>query len=109
MKEFKTIIDANGRAISGLMRSDHVDARVISAGGAAESHTVPTDAQYVVFSGNGDFYVNFDAVAVVPSTDVTDGTASLLKPTVRAIEGASYISLISPASGATVVTMEFYR
>jgi hypothetical protein len=47
--------------------------------------------------------------ADVPSGDVTDGSASELNPAMRRLpDNEAYISLISPSSGATVVTMTFY-
>jgi hypothetical protein len=83
-----------------------IDARVLAAN-TNETHTVPAGAQFVIFSANGDFYARYDGNdAAVPSSDVTDGTASDLNPTMRHLAGVTEIDLIAPA--ATVVTMMFY-
>ena len=71
----------------------------------AESMTVPTDAKYVLFSGVGDFYVNYTTTATVPG-DVTNGSASELNPTIRDISGVVTISIVSPADN--IVTASFY-
>jgi hypothetical protein len=105
MNRITAIIDPNGRELIGLTLSDHIDARVLAVS-AAESHTIPTGARYVMFSANGDFYANFAGTAAIPTADVTDGTASILNPQLRTIGAATTISLISPA--ACIVTMEFY-
>jgi hypothetical protein len=104
MKPLKAI-SAYGQTLIGLRSSDHIDHRVLAAG-VAESHTVPTGAKYVVFSGTDDFYVNIGGTAAVPSGDVTDGSGSMINPGLRSIEGKTTISLISAA--ANVITMEFY-
>jgi hypothetical protein len=94
-----------------LRQSDWIDARALSAGGAAETNQAPAGARYVLFSANGDFYCRIAAAstaATVPA-DTTDGSASELNPAMRYIGEQDYISLISPTSGATIVTMMFYK
>lgn len=74
----------------------------------AETVTVATDCNIIVFSANADFYVRWDGgTAAVPSGDVTDGTASELNPTVRRMTKGGSFSIISPA--ATIVTYALYR
>jgi len=95
-----------------IQQSTHIDARVLAAG-VAESHTVPANAIYVVFSaqdGGGDacsFYANFSGTAAEPSADITDGSGSELNPAVRALEGATAISLLAPE--ACILTLAFYK
>jgi hypothetical protein len=94
-----------------LRQSDWIDARALSAGGSAETFQAPALARYVLFSANGDFYCRIAAAstaATVPG-DTTDGTAAELNPAMRYIGEQDYISLISPTSGATVVTLMYYR
>ena len=95
------------RSSFALTPSDHVNDAVLAAG-VAKQYTVPASANWVAFSPDGDFYAKFGAnpTAAIPAADVTDGTGSVLNPTVRYINGVAKISLI--ASIATVVTMEFY-
>ena len=63
----------------------------------------------VVFSFTVDTFVQFNNPAVIPSVDIIDGTAPILNPSQRAING-KHITSISCISGvAGTVTMEFYR
>lgn len=95
------------RSSYGLTPSDYVNASVLAAG-VSEQQTVPTGANWVTFSSDADFYAKFgtNPTAAVPGADVTDGTASVLNPTVRYIKDIAKIALVS--SIATVVTLEFY-
>lgn len=88
---------------------DWVDARVLAIA-TAERHTIPSGANFVSFSANGDFYALFGGsgvTAAIPGSDVIDGTASEMNPMARKIpSGATHISLIAPA--ATIVTLSFW-
>ena len=83
----------------------HIDARALGVA-TNEAHTIPTGANYVVFSANADFYARPDATAAVPGADVTDGSGSEMNPSSWALQGNTTINLIAPA--ACVVTMSFY-
>jgi len=96
--------------------TDYVDVRVLAAN-TAERHTLPTEANFVSFSANADFYARFGdntVVAAIAGADVTDGTGSMMNPGIRQLplagtplaEVFTHVSLIAPA--ATIVTMEFY-
>lgn len=95
-----------------IQQADYIDARVLVAG-VAESQAVPTGAKYVIINSIDDngasigIYCLMDGTAVIPSTDVTDGTASEINPGIRYISGVSTISVISPV--ACVVTFMFYN
>lgn len=104
MKPLKGIY-ANGSTLVGLHVSSSVYANVLAAN-VAEVVTVPAGAKYVLFSATADFYAKFGGAAAVPAADVTDGSASILNPELRAIDGASSIGLIS--AEACIVTMEFF-
>lgn len=99
-------VERRGFAMIGMGRSQHVDARKLAAS-TPEVHTVPTGAVFVNFSADGDFYANFGAAAAVPAADVTDGSASVLNPGLRALDGAATIGLV--ASAECIVTMEFFK
>lgn len=105
MKRLQVVLDKDGKSAIGTNRSTYVDARVLAAN-VAEVHTVPAGARYVLFSATNDFYANFNAAAAVPAADIENGTASILNPGLRSIEGAVTIGLIS--GGTCVLTMEFY-
>ncbi len=83
------------------------DVRVLAAD-TAEEHTIPTDANYVVFSADGDFWAWPDTASpAVPSADVTDGDGPALNPTVWLLTGHTTIGLVADA--ARTVTMWFYK
>lgn len=86
--------------------ADYVNNYVLAAN-VAETVTVPSGAQAVSFSANGDFYVNFNGgTAAVPSVDITNGTGSELNPSIRYIAGWSSFSIVAPAT--TVVVLAYY-
>ena len=95
----------DGRDMVGFARATYVLARSLAAG-VAESMTVPSGAQYVNLSATSNFYANFLTTATVPG-DVTDGSASVLNPGLRSLEGATAVSVISPV--ACVITAEFFK
>ena len=48
---------------------------------SADTITVPAGAKFALFSANADFFARYDgSAAVVPSSDVEDGTGSELNP-----------------------------
>ena len=104
MKPLSLKNDANGNNSFALPFSDSIMSRSLGVA-TAEAVTVPTGANYAVFSYTTDVYVLADGTAAVPA-DVTDGTASELNPTIRDCSDVTSISCISPA--ACVITVAFY-
>lgn len=96
---------ANGELTFARNAPLYVDARDLAAS-TNETHTVPAGADIVVFSADGDFFAKPNGAAAVPG-DVTDGTASELKPTIWSLEGVTSIGLI--ASAARKITLSFYK
>jgi hypothetical protein len=97
-----------GHSLFSPPHSDQVQA--LSLGVATSKRVViPTGANYVNFSGTGDFYMQFgtgSVTAAIPA-DTADGTASVLNPGTRRIpRTATNVACISAA--AQVVTMEFW-
>jgi hypothetical protein len=92
----------------GALRAPaYIQVRVLAAS-TAESITVPTNAAFVAFSANCDFYVSYDSdTAVVPGADVDDGTSNEMNPTVRYVPGLTSLSVIS--ASACILTASFYR
>src|SRR5207249_10304100 len=80
------------RRSSDLSAPLYVDARDLAAS-TNETHTVPTGADYVIFSADGDFYAKPNGAAAVPS-DVTDGTASELRSEEHTSELQSRFDLV---------------
>jgi hypothetical protein len=69
--------------------------------------TVPTGANFALFSASADIWVNVGGVAAVPSGDVTDGTGSELNPSLRRVEAGGTIGVISEY--AAKVSIVFYK
>lgn len=99
-----------GRLAGAPPPADWVDARVLGVA-VSEVYALPTEAKFVNFSANADFYAKFGlsgaVTAAIPAADVTDGSAPMLNPGIRQIPtGVTHIALIAPA--ATIVTIEVY-
>lgn len=103
----RTLMPGGGSHRDAFLRNPptHVEARRLTAS-AAEMHSVPLGAAIVAFSATGDFYARANAPAMVPSADVTDGSAAELNPTQWALDGVSSIGLIADTN--TTVTMTYY-
>lgn len=82
-----------------------VDNRVLAAG-VAETVTVPTACDFMIFGANGIFYLRSGGAAAVPGADVTDGSGVAVSPSARRVTPAATFSIIAPA--ATIVSMECY-
>lgn len=110
IKPFLHAYDSNNRYPGiGFGYPTWVDARYLAAN-TAERHTIPSGAKKVFFSGTGTFWAKFgnnSVTAAIPATDVTDGSAPELNPTLRSIDDAGYISLIAPTAD-TIVQMAFF-
>lgn len=99
MLPYFTPQDAAGNLLHDFLpETDRVDVYVL-ASGTAEDISVPAGAKFCVLSGDVDFYYNTNAAAVVPTADVTDGTASrfaaadsIVKLVVNDVEDISVIA-----------------
>jgi len=93
-----------------INRPTYTNAKVLEAA-TAKSITVPSGATIVSLKGTVDFFVNFTATAVVPASDINDGSSPILicggERVALAIRGASEISVISAYAGTVVVS--FYN
>ena len=96
VNQYQLARDANFRYDGVIIRPEgYVNEYVVTAN-VAMTVTVPTGARIVTFSASADFYVNFSgAMAVIPATSITDGTAPLRNPTTRDISGIASFSLVS--------------
>jgi len=75
-----------------------------------QSVSIPSGANRVIFSANGDFYVSFDGdPAVVPTGDIAVDNVEL-NPAVRDVSdlaaASTALNLIAPAT--TKITLAFY-
>jgi hypothetical protein len=96
---------ANGGETFARSAPLYIDARDLAAN-TNETHTIPAGADFVIFSGDGDFFAKPNGAAAVPA-DVTDGTASELNPVIWDLNGVTSIGLI--ATAARKVTLSFYK
>lgn len=110
LRGYKQVKDANRETVAFSTSSGgYVDARVLAAN-TAESHTVPTGANYVLVTVTGNTWVNVGGTAAVASADVTNGTGSVLVvntlPRMFALNGATAVGVIAPA--IQTVCLEFF-
>ena len=91
--------------------TDTINALSLGAG-VAETMAVPSGAYFVAMSATADFYAKWTAAGTAATsaavaTDLTDGSASCLNPTLRRVSPGDSISVIS--ASACVVTFEFFQ
>lgn len=86
-------------------QSDTIYAVVLAAG-VAQQISVPAMSEIAVFSADAPYYMKCDGTAAIPSTTVTDGSASELNPAVTVVRDVAMMSFISET--ACVVTVMFY-
>jgi hypothetical protein len=98
---------------STLQASNRVDAVELAAG-VAESYAVPTGTNWIAFSstlpdGTGPctFLYNPNGTAAVPTTDVTNGSASVPNPSARIVTSGTSLSFWSAVD--CVVILERHR
>lgn len=106
MSELKVIKDTNGTPAIGVITTGYIDAIVLTANAAA-TYTVPTGANYLLFSGNTNFYVKIGGTATVPSASTATGAASISNPSLRSTGGATSVSIIAPTTA--IVTIEAFK
>lgn len=87
----------------------YVDAVVLGAG-TAESYTVPAGAAWAIFTSDGAFFARVTGTAAIPTTEVTDGTASMYVPAglqIR-VEGGTTLSFIRAGASSVIITIALY-
>ena len=91
------------------------DAVVLGVAGTAEAYAVPAGATYLIFNSTADFWARFNGslagtAAVKPTTEIADGTSSILNPTQRFIglNQVAEVSLVSDTAGC-IVNIEVFR
>lgn len=104
MKSYR-IIQARAYAnTNGLYPSDTIYSGALAAS-TEQTVTVPTGADFVIFESTGDFYVNYDKTATVPSGTISQAGGEL-NPDVRYVGETSVLHIIS--AGTPIVTLAFY-
>lgn len=85
--------------------SDYPCAIVLVAD-AAKVITIPAGAYKILFSCTGNFYARHNAAAVIPTVDITNGTASTLNPASWTVTPADTVGVIAPSD--CILTLEFF-
>lgn len=85
--------------------SKYVNSYALAAG-VAETVTWPTGYEFCKIQGTDNYWIRSGGTAAVPTTDVTDGTASAMNASERKRDGDTSFSIIS--TNAQVVTIEFW-
>jgi hypothetical protein len=91
--------------------SDYIDARVLAAG-VAETVACPEGYRYVVIRGEDTYYIAKNDDAAIPSSDITDGSASELNGEGYDLQPGGDIAAVTSigviAPRACVVTFAYY-
>jgi hypothetical protein len=74
--------------------NDNGDAMVLSAS-TADSYTVGAGITLLFFNATTDFWASTAGTAVVPTGNVTNGSAAKLNPVMRQVKAGDVISFIS--------------
>lgn len=88
----------------------YVDAMVLGAG-TAESYTAPVNAGFCIITADAPVYGKIGGTAVIPTTEVADGSASFYIPAgvQFRLEGSTALSLIRAGGSSTIVTIAVYK
>ena len=92
--------------IGAIPQSDYNDALFLTAS-VAKTATAPKWARRVIFEATDEFWVKIAGTAAIPAADVTDGSASILNPVVRNLNGGEKISVIAPRDNC-IVCLQYY-
>ena len=86
-----------------------VDAIVLGSA-AAESYTVPAGAGYALITANLPFYGCVSGTAVVPTTEITNGTGSFYMAAGIQVklDSGQTLSLIRATAASTIITIGVY-
>ena len=86
-----------------------VDAVVLGSD-TAESYTVPAGTRFVLLSATNPFWVRVGATAVVPTTEVADGSAPAYVPSTAQmiVEEGTVLSFIRPSGTASTISISRY-
>jgi len=103
---FRIAIDAMDRPTKVIALSDTRHVMVLQPG-QPRTVAVPSAADVVLVNATADVWVQFGGAAVLPTADITDGSAPELNPDARLIRGITAIGLVSAA--ACLVNLVFYQ
>lgn len=90
---------------SFLYPSDTIYSGALSAS-TEQTVTVPTGADFCIFNGTGNFYVNYDTTAAVPTGTISQAGGEL-NPIKRYVGETSVLHLIADSN--INITLQFYK
>jgi hypothetical protein len=105
MKSLKIIEGFDLADTNALYPSDVIYSGALVAD-TEQTVTVPTDAEFVIFMCNNDFYINYDTTAAVPTGSISEAGGEL-NPEVRYIGETTVLHIISEF--ACKITLAFYK
>lgn len=85
--------------------SKYVNSYALAAN-TAETVTWPDGYEFCKIQGTDNYWVSVGGTAAVPSTDITNGTASAMNVSERRRDGDTSFSVIS--TNAQTITVEFW-
>lgn len=91
---------------SVLIPPTYTDVKVLVAN-VSQTQAVPSNAAWVVFSADCNFYAATGASAAVPAASTSNGTSPMQNPSAWNIVGITQITLVA-ATGCKI-TLSFYQ
>lgn len=88
-----------------LASATYIDAKVLLAN-TSQTQTVPTGANWVVFSATCNFYAQRGASASVPAATISNGSSPQVNPSAWNVTDITQLTLIADTN--CTVTLAFY-
>ena len=104
MQSLRQISSSDIDTTDALYPSDSIYSGQLAAS-TEQTVTVPSGAEFVIFTATNDYYVNYDTTAAVPTGTISQAGGEL-NPILRYIGETSVIHIISPYT--TYITLGFY-
>lgn len=105
MQSLRQISSSEIDNTDALFPSDSIYSGLLVAN-TEQTVSVPSGAEFVIFTATNDYYVNYDTTATVPSGTISQ-VGGELNPILRYIGETSVIHIISPYTA--YITLGFYK
>lgn len=105
MKQLNPISSSYLEETHALIPSDTIYSGELTAG-VEQTVSIPTGAEFVIFTATNDYYVNYDTTAAVPTGTISQAGGEL-NPITRYIGETAVLHIISPYT--TKITLGFYK
>ena len=104
MQSFEQISSKRIDETDALFPSDSIYSGLLSAN-IEQTVTVPSGAEFVMFTANNDYYVNYDTTVAVPTGTISQAGGEM-NPIIRYIGEVTTIHLMSKDN--TEIALVFY-